>query len=175
MENIQALVGRPTAQDEHRKTRFLSIDLFAKAHPQSLLSVGGMKDSVVHHVLIKSSNICMQKYSENHACRSWRTVTKLWGVDFPSRCYLTRNSKYAGPARGRVLQKQELAPTLAMCTGKEASLVSQVHFHEVLPCFIGWIRERKSNREKKKYSGFHRNVFYLWPYIFFEPASKRSR
>lgn len=67
MENIQALVGRPTAQDEtlQRKTRFLSVGLFAKTHPQTLLSVGGMKDSVAHHVLIKSSNTdgktCMQK------------------------------------------------------------------------------------------------------------------
>lgn len=68
MEIIQALVGRPTAQDEtlQRKTRFLSVGLFARTRSQPLLSVGGMKDSVVHHVLIKSSDIdgktCMQKY-----------------------------------------------------------------------------------------------------------------
>lgn len=86
MENIQALVGRPAAQDEtlQSKTRSVSMDLFAKTHPQALLSVGGMKDSVVHHILIKSSNTddepCMQKYSEEHTYRSWRDVTncEVW-------------------------------------------------------------------------------------------------
>lgn len=86
MENIQPLVGRPTAQDEtlQRKARFVSMSLFAKTHPQALLSVGGMKDSVVHHILIKSFSTddesCMQKYSEEHAYRSWRAVTncEVW-------------------------------------------------------------------------------------------------
>lgn len=72
----------------------------------------------------------MQKYSEKILKKKkmhmlWRAVT-----NFPSRCYLTGDFKYTEPAKGRMLQKKELAP---VCAGREESLLSQVKFREFLP------------------------------------------
>lgn len=43
--------------------------LVCKTHPQPMFSTGGMKLSVVHHVLIKSSNTdakpCIQNFQKN--------------------------------------------------------------------------------------------------------------
>lgn len=69
--------------DLAKKNKVCKHTLICKNTSPGLFSVEGMKDSVVHHILIKSSSTdakpCMQKYSEEHAYRSWRTVTN-WEV-----------------------------------------------------------------------------------------------
>lgn len=174
MENLQP-VGRPNAKHwtSQRKSKFVSMGLFVKTHHQPLLLAGGVRDSAVHHVLIKSSNTdakpCMQKYPEKHAYRSWRTV----------RCGLfiqvLFNWKFqVHRARWRQGAAGAGAGTCLGCVyWKEGISGEPGPFPWGFALFY-WVKKRskKEQRGKEKPHVFPRNVLCLQPYLFFKPASK---